>query len=512
VEAFNMSDHLRRGMAAAQARNPVEAAEWFRKAVDENPADSKAAAWLGQALCATGERLEGTARLLQAGETMLAQRVPGEFPKIIEIIVQLQQWSEMNAALTLCHRAAEADPKNGEIQQLLAVCLGQLNRPAEALAACTVAIALKTGDPMMGILQASLTADCRQFTTAKDMLLQLLKQKLTPLQAFRANKELARTLDALGEFDAAFLRLVAAGALSRSVPDFERLNPKLLPAIIAAGRDTFDTALMGKWSGTDFDDGRSAPVFLIGFYRSGTTLTQAVLDTHPAVFVADEPNLLFEVQREIQRLSPAASTLADQLSGLTQADILKLRRLYWAKARGRYGEGASKEIFIDKFTMNTVDVGLINFIFPDAKVIFMMRDPRDVCLSCFMQLMVPTPATIHLHGWESTARFYEDVMKWWMHIRAQLTLPWIEIRYEDAVTQFESTYTSILSFLGLAWNPGLTQFHAQAASKFIASPSRNQVAQPLYVSSLERWRHYASHYAPVAPILEPFVTSFGYGA
>ena len=505
-----MSDHLQRGIAAAKARNPVEAVQWFRKAVDENPSDCKALAWLGQALCAIGERLEGTARLLQSGETMLEQRLPGEFPKVIEIIMQLQQWNDVSSALSLCRRAAEAEPGNGRVQQLLAVCLGQLNQASDALAACNSAIALIPGDPMLTVLQASLEADGRKFTDAKNHLEALLKQPLAPLQAFRANKELARALDALGDYEGAFSSLETAGALSGSVPEFQRLNPGLLPAMIAANQEAFDRALLGRWSGTTFDDVRAAPTFLIGFYRAGTTLTQAVLDTHPDVFVADESSLLFEVQRELQRIDPTPGKLADKLGRLEKADISRLRNLYWSQARGRFGIDAERPVFIDKFTMNTVDAGLINFIFPDAKIIFMMRDPRDVCLSCFMQLMVPTPATIHLHNWATTANFYVLVMQWWMHIRELLTLPWIEIRYEDAVSQFEPTFSNILSFLGLSWDPALTKFHERAAQKFIASPSRNQVAQPLYSSSLERWRRYQPHYASIEQALGPFVTEFGY--
>ena len=452
-----MSDHLQRGVAAAKARNPVEAVQWFRKAVDENPADSKASAWLGQALCAIGERLEGTARLFRAGETMLEQRLPGEFSKIIEIIVQLQQWSDIPAALSLCRRAAEVEPQNGHIQQLLAVCLGQLNKASDALVACNAAIAVAPGDPMLTVLQASLEADGRQFTDARNHLEVLLKRPLAPLHTFRAHKELARALDALGEYDAAFSSLDAAGALSRSVPDFQRFDPQLVPGMIAANRETFDRALLDRWSGTTFADARAAPTFLIGFYRSGTTLTQAVLDAHPEVFVADESNLLYEVQRELQRIDPKPGKLADRLARLGKDDISRLRNHYWSQARGRFGTGTERPIFIDKFTMNTVDVGLINFVFPDAKIIFMMRDPRDVCLSCFMQLMVPTPATIHLHNWVTTATFYALVMQWWMHIRELLTLPWIEIRYEDAVNQFEPTYSGILAFLGLKWDPALIQ-------------------------------------------------------
>ena len=160
--------------------------------------------------------------------------------------------------------------------------------------------------------------------------------------------------------------------------------------------------------------------------------------------------------------------------------------------------------------MNTLELGLINTVFPDAKVVFVMRDPRDVCVSCFMQLMVPSPATAHLLSWQGTTDFYGKVMAWWLHIRPRLTMDVIEFRYEDAVAQFESTYRRVFDLLGLSWDPAVVNFHEHAAKKFIASPSRNQVAQPLHSASVARWRHYEPEFAPVADVLGPFVSAFGY--
>jgi tetratricopeptide (TPR) repeat protein len=513
LQVASQNENLQRGLAAAQARKPQEAARWFRQAVEDNPSDIVSSAWLGQALCASGERYEGTRRLLKAGTQLLATGKAEDFSKVIEILGQLQQWGELPLALDLCREAADQQPDNFRVQQMLAVCLGQLNQADEALLACAKAMSLAPVlDPMLSILQASLEADARNYERAQSHLKSILNTSLGYLQAFRAHKELGRTLDALADYDAAFESLTKAGEISPMVPEFQRLSLKLLPAMISANHSSFTKDLLDKWAGKEFADTRSAPVFLIGFYRSGTTLTQAVLDSHPDIFVADESNLLFDVQNEIQRLDTAQGLIADKLARLGAKQIEQLRALYWRQARGRYGEDASSTVFVDKFTMNTIDVGVINVIFPDAKIIFMMRDPRDVCLSCFMQLMVPSPATIHLHNWQTTADFYATVMRWWMHIRDMLTLQFIEVRYEDAVTEFEKTYRAMLGFLGLEWDDSLTRFHERAAGKFIASPSRNQVARPIYATSVNRWKNYGAHFASVQQTLAPFVAAYGYSA
>jgi hypothetical protein len=153
---------------------------------------------------------------------------------------------------------------------------------------------------------------------------------------------------------------------------------------------------------------------------------------------------------------------------------------------------------------------LLDAIFPDARVLFVMRDPRDVCLSCVMQLMVPGPATMHLLRLHDAANLYAQVMRFWQKIRGQLTVRWQLVRYEDAVTDFEATFRRVFDFVGLEWRAEVAEFHRHAAGRYVASPSRNQVAQPLFNSSLARWRRYESELALVLPTLAPFIEDFGY--
>jgi len=219
---------------------------------------------------------------------------------------------------------------------------------------------------------------------------------------------------------------------------------------------------------------------------------------------------VWAMQRELHKMDGSTDSVPDKLRKLELHDVLRLRESYWNHVKGRFGDSLGQRRLVDKFTMHTIDLGLINCIFPDAKVVFVMRDPRDVCVSCFMQLMVPTPATAHLLSWQGTADFYALVMAWWMHIRQQMTLDFIEFRYEDAVGQFELTYRGVFDFLGLPWDPAVAKFHEHAQKKVIASPSRNQVVQPLYATSVARWRRYESEFAAVAAKLDPFIRAFGY--
>lgn len=506
-----MTNSLQRGYAAIQSRNFADAVHWFEKALAETPEDAQAMSWLGQTLCSLGRRAEGARHLRRSGQHLLAgARLSGDASRVLEVVQQLQQWGDFPGALELLNQAVPINDSGFRGFQLLAVTLAQLNRKTEALDAGRQALARAPENTMMQILVASLEADAGLNEDARRHLETVLGGQPDAREAFRAHKELARVLDSLKAYEQVFPHLEAAAQLSASLPEYSQQNLALLPGLIQANQAGFDRELMGRWSGHAFPQDQPTPIFLVGFFRSGTTLTQEVLGAHPDIFVADETDFVWAMQRELQQMDGSADSIPDKLRKLDLAGVLRLREFYWNRVKGRFGDSIGQRRLVDKFTLNTIDVGLINCIFPDAKVVFVMRDPRDVCVSCFMQLMVPTPATAHLLSWQGTADFYARVMDWWMHIRQRMTLDFIEFRYEDAVARFEPTYRQVFDFLGLAWDPGVANFHERAQKKHIASPSRNQVAQPLYSSSVARWRHYEAAFAPVAEKLDPFIRAFDY--
>lgn len=506
-----MSALMQRARAATQSGRLAEAVQWYRQVVLEDPDDIEARASLGQALCMLGHRHEGLPYVREAGQYLLENAADdGDIGAVLQIVQQLQRWNDFAGALALAEPAARLDPANARAFQLLAISHAQLHHKDAALQAGAQALRLAPDDTMMQVLQGSLEADAGRLDDAKTRLEALLSRRIEPRAEFRARKELARVLDRQGEYDRVFAELHVAGALGRTLPEYAQQDRALLPNLIDANRAGFDPALLGRWSAADFAQDRPAPVFLIGFFRSGTTLTQAVLDAHPDVFVADETDFIWSVQRELHRIDPSPGSTADKLRRLDRTGVQRLREHYWKRAQARFGDTLARPLFVDKFTLNTLDVGLIQCVFPDAKVLFVMRDPRDVCLSCFMQLMVPSPATAQLLNWQDTADFYARVMDWWLHIRPLLALPTLEFRYEDAVAGFDPTYRRVFEFLGLAWDPAVAQFHRHAAGKFIASPSRSQVTEPLYASSVGRWRHYAQAFAPVSGRLARHIEAAGY--
>ncbi len=169
-----------------------------------------------------------------------------------------------------------------------------------------------------------------------------------------------------------------------------------------------------------------------------------------------------------------------------------------------------QKLFVDKLPLNSVFMPLLARLFPGARFILALRDPRDVVLSCFMQTFTLNEAMRHFLSLDETARYYAAVMGVAARAESRLGPRVLRVRYEDVVSDTEGQARRLLAFLQLPWDPAVLAFHETARKRRINTPSYQQVVQPVYGSARERWRKYAEELAPVLPVLEPFVRSFGY--
>ncbi len=510
-----MNDYMRLGQQAVQHKKLAESVEWFRKAVKESPKDAQANACLGQSLCWLGYKSEGFEYLGISGQILLKKaKKTRDIKLVLDLADQMQHWEDYQGSLTLCKQALKLNGAVGRGYQLLALSHMRLNQKKPALSAGKKALSLVPDNSVLTLLVGTLEINDGQFERARKRLEKLLENPLLkPEEKFRVHKELARLLDKMKVFDQVFGHLHAAGKISERIPQIQRQDATYVPNMLTEYKTGFSLDVVGKLQDENFADAHPAPVFVVGFMRTGTTLTQEVLGAHPQVFVADESDLLIKTINEMRRrlgISDGSAKVVNKLDQLDIDNIKQLREFYWQQAKALYGDACDEKLFLDKTTMNSIDLGFINVIFPDAKLIFLIRDPRDVCLSCIMQTMTPTPSTVHLNKWESTARFYAQVMDWWLTVKPRLSMANMELRYEDAVFEFETTFTRVFDFLGLPWDPAVTEFHKKALGKVISSPSYSQVAQPLYSSSVGRWQNYASEYEAIESVLHPFLDEFDY--
>ena len=252
-------------------------------------------------------------------------------------------------------------------------------------------------------------------------------------------------------------------------------------------------------------DAAATHIFLLGFMRSGTTLLETVLATHAGVIGMDEIEFLTEPAREFLLSDEGL----DRLESLRGSDAERWRARYWSSVR-QAGLSVKGKAFIDKMPFNVLRLPLIARLFPSAKILFAVRDPRDVVFSCYRRRFSPTPYSFEFHSLEDCARFYAATMELAERYREILPLDLRVHRYEDLVTDFDSAVRGICAFVGLDWNPGMRDFGGVAQAIDRRSASAAQVRRGLYDGAAGQWRNYAEQLAPVLPILKPWVEKFGY--
>jgi len=251
-------------------------------------------------------------------------------------------------------------------------------------------------------------------------------------------------------------------------------------------------------------------VFFVGFPRSGTTLLEQVLDAHPDLVTTGERTPLNLMINSTDQLIGRQLKFPEDIESINEDEIMKLRQGFFQAARNVTGEDFMQRRLVDKMPLNIVKLGLVNRIFPDAKVLVALRDPRDTCLSCYFQQFRPNRAMLNFLELATTGEFYATVMGLWLHYRSVLSVPWMEYRYETLVEDFENTVREVLDFIGVPWNEAVTEYADYARSKNINTPSYSDVVSGISKSAIGRWRHYRDELTPILPILEPFVKEFGY--
>lgn len=366
---------------------------------------------------------------------------------------------------------------------------------------------------IFGLAKADL--DAGDFDGAERRIAAVLQDsRKDPVEKATATSILGDIRDAQGRTADAFATYAAGNALFR---DFygPRLAakgqeaPLALVARVTAYLESQPEATfraVGETSGGVAGEA-SGLVFLLGFPRAGTTLLGQILASHSRVMTLEERFPIVDADRELLR---AAGGL-DRLATLRPAELAFYRQAYWRHVKA-LGWHIRDKIVVDKLPANTMRLPLVARLFPEAKIVFAIRDPRDVVFSCFRRIFQIHPLTFELLDLEGAARLYDGMMRLAELCRARLPLAWLDIRNEDLVRDFEGETRKLCDFLGLGWQDSLRGFGMQAKSRTIATPSSAQVTRGLSSAGIGQWRRYREQLAPVLPILQPWVEKFGYPA
>jgi tetratricopeptide (TPR) repeat protein len=328
---------------------------------------------------------------------------------------------------------------------------------------------------------------------------------LGPLELARVEGLIGDVQDARGATTEAYATYVRANARLQAVYASRYLGERSALAYLHAASAALDRAEPADWRRRAPPSGAVGHVFLLGFPRSGTTLLEVVLDGNPAIASLEEQELLIDgVQRYLG--NPA------DLSELAQASEQELdtyRDAYWEAAMRR-GVDLAGKVFVDKYPLNTLKLPLIARLFPDARIIFAVRDPRDVVLSAFRRQFRMSAPMYELLTLEGTATYYDAVMRYADRCIRLLGLSMLEVHHEDLVADFRGQLDGICRFLGLPWHDAMMEFAPRSKTRPRATPSTAQLARGLDQKTVGQWRRYANELSGVLPLLNPWVERFGY--
>jgi tetratricopeptide (TPR) repeat protein len=416
---------------------------------------------------------------------------------------------DIDGAEQAARRAIRLSPNNEAAHRMLADCHHRMHRIDEAIAEVRKALAIDPGSVNAEVFLAALLREKGELDEARRGLESVLEKELPGDLLHKALTELGFVLEKLKEYDAAFAAFERAGAENARSPAAARIDRDASMRLVAEYKAVATPELLAKCTPGALEDDLPRPSFLVGFPRSGTTLTEQVMAAHPDVVTADEKELIGALRAQMTTLYSGGSA-PELLPQLEREDVRRLRAEYWKQAEALMQASLGDRVFVDKLPLNLIDLPLINVLFPDARVIVALRDPRDVCLSCFQQRFGLNPAMINFLWWERTAEYYAAVMDLWLHLRDLVTVEYLEIRYEDTVDDFERQARRLIDFLGVAWDDGVLAFHEQARQRFVSTPSFSAVSQKVHRGALARWRNYPTAIERVSDTLARFVTAFGY--
>jgi FimV-like protein len=245
-----------------------------------------------------------------------------------------------------------------------------------------------------------------------------------------------------------------------------------------------------------------SPVFLVGFPRSGTTLLDTILMGHSATHVLEEIPIIETISHKLGGL--------DAIATLDDGAISELRAMYFAEL-AKTSPAQEGKMIIDKNPLSMIRMPLIHRLFPDAKIILAMRHPCDVVLSCYMQNFKATEAMSSFLDLSNASKTYDRIFAYWEKCLEVLPINVHMLRYEAMIEDLESTTRPLFDFLDLPWEEQVLDHQKTAIGRgFIRTPSYAQVTEKIYSSASGRWNRYRGYMTEVLPILEPWVSRYGY--
>ncbi len=362
----------------------------------------------------------------------------------------------------------------------LGFALAARGRNEEAMAEYSKAIEIK---PSYGESYRNLTT-VKKITDKNDPLInqmieQINDEDITERDKIQFGFALGKALDDCGEYDRAFKYYKIANDLiaqSRpfNVSSFEQHVDNII--------EVYSAEFFEKHN-NDYGSASDRPIFVVGMSRSGTTLAEKIISSHPLVYGAGELGKLFEVVKNYEKKTDCEYPFAIKNPN---AEYLLEAAQDYLKYIGKYMQSDQVNHVVDKMPYNFAHLGFVALALPNAKIIHCKRDPIDTCLSNYFQYF---PRGISaLYDLDQLSRYYQQYQRLMTHWKRVLPIPFYDLQYEQLIEDQETVTREVISFLDLEWDDACLQSHKSESS--VRTASIWQVRQPIYKKSVQRWRNY----------------------
>ena len=510
--------HQNLGKAFARLGRFDEAIESCRRSIELKPAFAEAHNSLGNALAKLARPDEAIASFRRA----LSIR-PDFVEALVNLAGSLRSLGRLDEAIAGYRRALAIKPDFIAAHTELGTALRLQRRSAESEESCRHALAIDSNSAAALTVLAELRADTGRFAEAQklyervisiepespdawagiahlrrmtqgdrawlDAAQRLAGQDLPVRAELVLRYAIGKYFDDVRDFDSAFVQYRRANELDKRCGpghDREALTRHVDLIIRCHDRAWFRRA-------APFADPSPRPVFIVGMLRSGTTLAEQILASHPNVFGAGE--LTFWGSRAAAPITNASARHAPQIE-IDAAELAHWRHDYLGVLE-TLSPGAER--VVNKWPTNFLFLGLIHAALPQARIIHMRRNPIDTCLSIYFQHF--EASNTYANDLEDLAHYYREyrrLMRHWRMVLAPGAL--LEVCYEDLVADVEACGRKMLDFLAQPWDPRCLEF--DRTSRPVVTASRWQVRQKIGSASVERWRHYEKFVESLKPLLE----------
>ena len=402
-------------------------------------------------------------------------------------------------------RCLVLEPGHVAALRSLAHTLFSMRRFSEAERIADRGLKIAPGDPVLAAVKSDAEIRRCDAKSALQRLESLPASNASPVNAALALKVLGDARDALGDAEGAFSAWAEANRRERDWAEPAYGLDETAYSLAGVRRARFFFEKQDRIE-TGSGDG-SAPVFLVGFPRSGTTLLENILAAHPDVTTSEEKAHAWPIIAETGEYQAKLP----ELMAADEARLAELREAYWQRACPA-GKPKPGDVFVDKLPANLAWIGVLAKVFPDAKFLIAVRDPRDCILSAFQQRFAMGAAMFRMLDLEDAAAWYDA--SFGAAEAARKVMPDLKahvVRYENVVTDLEGEARAAIDFLGLDWDDAVLDYREKAARRTINTPSGPQVDKPVYSDAVARWKPYAFAMNEVRDFLDPWVEYWGYG-